>query len=147
MEEFTNDWQIERKDGYFDNYWKVKRFNGTDYKIEVLVEEKNKSVIFWVGASSGKKRKQIKSYKHEGVDRLGGIKALLWVKDEILKFPDYFASHPRNILYEGDKVYICIHWTDRRRRDIYYRSLSREGFEYTMFDNKKVLAKQYDVVP
>ena len=63
------------------------------------------------------------------------MKALIWCKDTILEFP---AEYNRD---KDLKQYICIGWSDNRRRNIYDR-LRRYGFEYSQIDNRKTLIKQ-----
>ena len=40
--------------------------------------------------------------------------------------------------------YVFCSWTDNRRRDVYYRYLSRKGYAYGKYDGRKVIYKIYD---
>lgn len=133
------DWELERREGYHDFYYKVKKFNGTDYKIEIQAEDNIKSVRFWVAVSSGNKRKALKVFAKNDAKRIGGLPAFMWVKEQMLSFPKYFINLKK---IKKEKVYLCVGWADNRRRDIYYRSLSREGFRYANIDGEKVLMKR-----
>lgn len=133
-----DNWEILKEEGYYDRYYKIKRFNNTDYKVDIMVEDLTKSIKMWIGASSGSKRKQIDSYQVDDVIRLGGVSALLWIKSEIFSFPKYYENKYKT----NKKIYLCIEWSDNRRRDIYSRSLLKEGFRFSMQDNKKILMKK-----
>lgn len=113
-------------------------FNGYRYKIEISTEERSKSIRLWVGLSSGKKRKELDIYGDKENKSLGGIKALFWVKKAILAFPEYYKNLYRT---EDVKLYICIHWADSRRRDIYKR-LEKDGFYFMTIDRSKTLIKE-----
>lgn len=128
----------ERDAVYKNEYICTKYFNGYKYIVIITVENKSKSTLFWVATSSGKKRSQIEEFENKKDKSFGGMKALLWVKEAMLSFPNYFKN-----IYEVDdiKTYICISWTDSRRRDIYER-LSRDGFNFMQVDGKKTLVKK-----
>jgi hypothetical protein len=51
-------------------------------------------------------------------------------------FPEYY----KNRVYQR-KEYICIGWSDKRRRDIYERLL-KDGFTFEMEYNRKILRKK-----
>ena len=113
-------------------------FNEYKYKVEISTEERSKSIRFWVGLTSGKKRKELNIYEDKKNKSLGGIKALLWAKKAILAFPNYFKE---KYVTDDVKLYICIHWADSRRRDIYQR-LERDGFYFSTIDGNKTLIKK-----
>ncbi|MFT6125746.1 MAG: hypothetical protein ACJAVA_000187 [Flavobacteriaceae bacterium] len=113
-------------------------FGKYKYLVEIWVEETTNSLRFWAAVSSGKKRKELMVFEDKSTKSLGGIKALLWVKNAILNFPEYYDE---NYYCEGFKVYICIRWSDNKRRDIYSR-LEKEGFYFMPIDNNKTLIKE-----
>lgn len=117
-----------------DFYYIEKEFNGSVYRIEIYIWEYPKSIKFWVGASSGRKRKDREIFIDKENKSTGGIKALIWIKDKIFEFPKFFGSKIKN-------QYICIRWSDNRRRDIYKR-LEKEGFQFTIDEGKKILRKK-----
>lgn len=117
-----------------DFYYSEKEFNGSVYRVEIYIWEYPKSIKFWVGASSGKKRKDREVFMAKDNKSTGGMKALLWIKEKLLEFPQYFGSPIKN-------QYICIHWADNRRRDIYQR-LQKEGFQFVNEEGKKILRKK-----
>ena len=41
------------------------------------------------------------------------------------------------------KIMIMISWVDNRRRDIYYKYLSKRGYKYEVVDGKKFICKIY----
>lgn len=52
-----------------------------------------------------------------------------------------------NVLEAYNKHYniiILVEWTDNKRRDIYYRYLSRYGYDYNTLFGSKVLMKKYE---
>lgn len=129
-----------------DICYKIKKFNSTYYKLTMQVEHFNKTIKTWVSVSSAKKRKHLDNvefeYDLEGVKRDGGIKALLWIKNEILNFYNDYNKDYKTELY--DKLYICIHWSNNKRRNVYSR-LQKEGFYFMNDENCKILMKEIKV--
>lgn len=122
-----------------EHYYIEKEFNGSVYRVEIYIWEYPKSVKFWVGASSGKKRKDRGIFMEKETKSPGGIKALLWIKEKVLEFPGYYSKNRWGF---GKKTqYICVSWADSRRRDIYQR-LQKEGFEFVFDEGKKFLRKR-----
>lgn len=120
---------------WLNTYEKTKNFNGYTYRVSIIVEETRKSLKFWASISSGKKREDLEVYEEKDVKSKGGIKALIWCKNTILEFPKEYDADKKL------KQFICIGWSDSRRRDIYDR-LRKYGFNYSQIDNRKVLSKQ-----
>ena len=105
------------------------------YTIMIYVEEiASKSVKFHIGVSSGKKRKHREVFEEKAYKSKGGLKALMWLKDKMLEFPVYYDSSVKN-------QYICIGWSDSRRRDIYKR-LKKYGFMFSFDSGEKILMKK-----
>jgi hypothetical protein len=100
--------------------------------------ESTKSIKLWVALSSGKKRKDLKIFEDKENKSFGGIKALIWVKKAILEFPEYYKEA---YITEDVKLYICIQWSDNRRRDVYKR-LEKDGFYFKHIDGSKALVKE-----
>lgn len=50
----------------------------------------------------------------------------------------------QNSFYNNQKkIMIMISWVDNRRRDIYYKYLSRRGYKYEIVDGQKFICKIY----
>lgn len=126
----------EHKD-YYRVYESSKVFNGCKYVIIIDIEMKEKSTRFWVAVTSGKKRSQRDQFEHKRDKSIGGMKALFWLRDEMLTFPAFFE---KRYISRGLPMHICIEWADSRRRDIYER-LRKEGFYFMNIDGKKILIK------
>ena len=121
---------------YTNLYYISKQFNGFTYNAVMTLEETDKSVKYWFSISSGKKRKDFEIFEEKDNKSFGGVSALFWLKECLLDFPTFFA--PR--LYSRNQ-YLVIGWADSRRRNIYQR-LEKEGFQFAMENNKKVLVKK-----
>lgn len=131
------DWN---KDKRFTNvYYKTNNFNGYQYNIIVTIEESDKTLKYWISASSGKKKRDFYVFDDKSEKSLGGIKALVWLKESMLEFPIFY----KNRVYKR-KEYICINWSDSRRRDIYSR-LQKEGFIFMNIDGNKCLMKKIKI--
>lgn len=115
-----------------------KKFGKYKYLVEVWVEDTSNSLRYWVAVSSGKKRKELDIYEDKPNKSLGGIKALLWIKNAILDFPKFYT---REYYTENFKIYLCVRWADSRRRDVYKR-LTKYGFYFMHIDNEKTLIKE-----
>jgi len=116
-------------------YYACETFNGCKYYIYFSIEQTYKSEKIWISASSGKKRKDSLIFEEKESKSTGGLKALIWLKDAMLSFPEWLGNPLKK------QQYICIGWADTRRRDIYER-LTKEGFTFTMENNNKVLMKK-----
>lgn len=123
---------------YTNTYFTTEKFNGYQYNVLVITEETDKSVKYWIHASSGKKRKEFEIFEDKENKSLGGIRALFWIKEAMFDFPEYFSKRTN---LKDKRQYILIGWSDSRRRDIYKR-LQKEGFQFTTVDGRKVLMKK-----
>jgi len=126
------DWKRHPEDRW--TYYQEETFNGYVYRVSISVYEWKKSTKFWVAASSGKKRKEKDIFEEKENKSLGGMKALLWIKNKMFEFPKWYNSTDEN-------QYILVHWADSRRRDIYQR-LIKEGFQFMVDDGRKILMKK-----
>lgn len=61
------------------------------------------------------------------------VKAFNLLEQEVIK---------ENKFYDK-KVMIMISWVDNRRRDIYYKYLSKRGYKYEIVDGQKFICKIY----
>lgn len=109
------EWELKERSTDYKIYTLLKDFNGDLYVITIYVEKSLKSDKFWIGVSSGKKRKHREIFEEKEQKSKGCLKALLWIKDSILEFTTWYRND-----YNKNQ-YICIHWVDSRRRDIYQR--------------------------
>lgn len=127
------------KDNRYTNVFTcTETFGKYKYVVEILVDYKPKTVRFWVALSSGKKRKELDVFEDKENKSFGGIRALFWVKKAILHFPEFYT---KGYITEDVKCFICIHWADSRRRNIYKR-LEKEGFYFMHIDGQKTLMKE-----
>lgn len=129
------DW--EKLPGWWNIYHKCKEFNGFTYSVQITVLENQKSQKFYVAVASGKKRKDMEVFEQKAEKSLGGMKALLWIKETVLEFPKYFNK----VKTAKKNQYICIGWADSRRRNIYER-LKKDGFIFMMDEGQKILIKK-----
>ncbi len=129
------EWKLKDKGQNYKVYTASKDFNGDLYVVTVYVDKSLKSDKFWIGVSSGKKRKHREVFEEKEYKSKGGIKALMWIKDCIFDFPVWYRND------YNKKQYICIHWSDSRRRDIYKR-LENYGFTFSFDGGEKILMKK-----
>ena len=131
------------KDTRYNNVFTCSEsFNGYKYTIEVTVEDKIKSLRFWIAVSSGKKRKELDIFEDKKNKSLGGLKALFWIKKAVLHFPTFYH---KGWMTDNTRMYICITWADSRRRDIYEKFLEKDGFSFMNIDGKKTLVKEISI--
>ncbi len=129
------EWERDtRYEGYY--YFKKETFNDFVYYLEAYVEYTFKKETYWFALSSGKKRKELDIYIEKERKSKGGLQALIWAKKEILDFPEFIGNPFRK------SRYIAIRWADNRRRDIYARTLLKEGFQFQIIEREKVLIKK-----
>ena len=127
------------KDKNYTNVWiTTKKFNGYQYNVIVIPDITDKTIKYWIHASSGKKRREFEIFEDKKNKSFGGIRALFFIRDAMYDFPKYFRN-TSNI--EGKKEYLMIGWADSRRRDIYQR-LEKEGFQFMMDGGNKILMKK-----
>ena len=125
------------KDKNYTNVWiTTKNFNGYQYNVIVIPDISDKTIKYWVHASSGKKRKEFEIFEDKKNKSLGGIRALFFIRDAMYDFPKYFSNRVR-----GRTEYLMIGWADSRRRNIYQR-LEKEGFLFMVDNGNKILMKK-----
>ena len=128
------DWM---KDKNYTNVWiTTKSFNGYQYNVIVIPDITDKTIKYWIHASSGKKRKEFEIFEDKKNKSLGGIRALFFIRDAMYDFPKYFSNRVR-----GRTEYLMIGWADSRRRNIYQR-LEKEGFLFMVDNGNKILMKK-----
>jgi len=129
------EWEYDRESDTFSTY---KYFGKYKYGVYIFPDCFSKSIHFRVGATSGKKRSELEVFEDKPNKSLGGIKALFWIKDAVLSFPEYYVKR-HNV--KGTKLYITIQWEDSRRKKIYSRLL-RYGFRFQTVVGEEVLTKR-----
>lgn len=128
----------EKDNSFEDTFYKIRKINNTYYKISLVFYFYNKSIKVNIGVSSGNKRKHLDSFEPNDYTRDGGVKALVWVKEELKSIPEFIESY---YFVGGRKKYLCIRWVDAQRRDVYSR-LQREGFYFVNEDGERFLIKK-----
>ncbi|MES2864064.1 MAG: hypothetical protein V4666_08095 [Bacteroidota bacterium] len=132
------EWERDKK---FTNVWHViQEFNGFKYEVVAVIEQTDKVDKFWFSAGSGKKRKELSVWEEKDKKSLGGIHALIWIKNMILSFPEYYTNSPYG--RSKKRRYLCIGWSDSKRRNIYERLL-KYGFVFQMEQGSKILIKKF----
>ena len=127
------------KDKNYTNVWiTTEKFNGYQYNVIIIPEQTDKSIKYWIQVSSGKKRKEFEIFEEKESKSLGGVRTLFWIKDAMYDFPKFYTE---KIGISKLSSYICIGWSDSRRRNIYQR-LQKEGFQFANYEGKKILMKK-----
>ena len=127
------------KDKNYTNVWlTTKKFNSYQYNVIIIPDITDKTIKYWIHASSGKKRKEFEIFEDKENKSLGGLRALFFIRDAMYDFPKFYAEK-RGI--SRLKAYICIGWSDSRRRNIYQR-LEKEDFQFANHEGKKILMKK-----
>lgn len=112
--------------------WRIKGLiNNSMYQMDFHTYYLNNSLRIYVALSSGKKRKELDYsglYKTNNSD--GGLKTLVWCKNQIKKF---IEEHKSLVRYYNDmeSIYIIVGWDDKKRREIYKAKLKDLGFYMT----------------
>lgn len=119
----------------YEMYSAKEKFDGIVYNLIIYVWEQRSTELFWIGLSSGNKRKDLRVFEDKPKKIPASLKGLLWAKDMILKFPEYYGNKLNK------KQYLCISWADSRRRDIYSR-LEKYGFKFDFIGGQKALIKE-----
>ena len=129
-----------KSDKYQDCFYTSKEFNGFTYNVVISVEKTDKSIKYYVAVSSGKKRKEFDIFEEKLNKSFGGIKALFFVRDAIFDFPIFYSSR----ISSKDKrnKYLCIGFSDSRRKKIYQRYLEKDGFILMRDNNYNILMKK-----
>lgn len=128
------EWHKDKR--YTNIYYTSKKFNGYQYNVVITLETTDKSVKYYVSVSSGKKRKEFEIFEEKENKSFGGIRSLLWIKEAMYDFPNFYAQY-----VENRNEYLCIGWSDSRRRDIYER-LKKENFIFMQEAGRKILMKK-----
>ena len=125
---------------YQDCFYTSKEFNGYTYNVVISVEKSDKSIKYYVAVSSGKKCKEFDIFEEKLNKSFGGVRALFWIREAIYNFPIFYSSR----ISSEDKrnKYICIGWSDSRRKKIYKRYLEKDGFILMRDNNYNILMKK-----
>ena len=83
-----------------------------------------------------KKRKLLNIFEEKIEKSFNGLKPLIIAKKIMYEFGEYYKKEWINY---GD-VFLCIQWSDNRRKNIYSRLL-KEGFRFSKVDKKTTLIK------
>ncbi len=120
------EWErYERDDLSFNGYYHIFRKEALFGKIKFrILASVNPDLDVFIGVSSGRKRKQLEIFEDKGEKNIGcGIEVLKWIKQSVLEFPEWHANNHSYPLRS-----LQIQASDKRRWEIYKRSLVREGF-------------------
>ena len=104
-----------------EHYLTTKTFGNCTYYLFFTIQDAK----VWVSLSSGNKRKYALVFEEKEVKSTGGLKALLWAKETMLLFPDWYLSRP----CANHIIMLCIKPADNRRKIIYQRGLEPLGFK------------------
>lgn len=135
--EFTKNIEEE----YINSYSTTFKINNSFYKISFFPRYKNKSVRYYIGVTSGIKRKELLLESIEKYNKsTGGIKALIEIKKCII----YFIENVNDIdsyFKEYTKAYIIVNWENNRLRNIYISKLKSLNFYISNDLGNKCLTK------
>lgn len=104
-----------------DYIYKSRNEHGQSITLECYVFEEDKinNKIYWnVSFHIGKRKRILKDFEDMTTTGKDGIKSLLWAKNCIIDVRKNIKKD-----YKDYKNIICIYWTDKRRRDVYYKNL------------------------
>lgn len=128
------------------SYLLKKKFqSGVTVEIELYLEEHSFDGPMYaqVAMRSYTKRKQLHQPDYEfSIRGKDGLEPALWATKCLSEFPEFFFKE-LNFKHKDRLVY-NIYWSDARRRDVYYKWLSRYGFFFDSSDGTKCLSKIYD---
>ena len=125
---------------YQDCFYTSKEFNGYTYNVVISVEKSDKSIKYFVAVSSGKKRKEFDIFEEKLNKSFGGVRSLFWIREAIYDFPVFYSA--RISSKDMRNKYLCIGWSDSRRKKIYQRYLEKDGFIMMRDNNYNVLMKK-----
>lgn len=121
-------------------YYAKTKFSNGQTGIIVFWKECLNEVIEWnVSFAINNKRKRIKAWleNEESMDIATGkcgLEGLIWAKNSLLAFEDFIKSDFFN-------QRIAISWSDNRRKRIYKRYLTKEGYRFIIHYGKEFLIK------
>lgn len=119
------------------------KIEGQIVEVQIDCDERNNCpsrTRHWnIGLTIGTKRKHFEKYHdHKEVCGKIGLKGLLFAKAAIQYFEDYL----KYTKYKNYKNILYVTWLDNRRRDAYAYGLKKLGFNFGIYDKKKVLLKE-----
>lgn len=135
---WVTDTEPQTLDDYFPLYSYTTKIDGQTVEVEFESFEPytHRGIRHWnIGLTIGSKRKNFSSY-HQKKETTGkiGIQGLLFAKAAIQHFEENWCEKGEDAIYA--------HWLDNRRRNVYEFGLKKLGFDYKMFNGKKVLYKE-----
>jgi len=140
-EEFENTYDHENC-----TYVLKKKFDsGATVEMEFYLGEYSTEgpMLVEVGLRTFTKRKQKDQPDFEfSVRGKDGLEPAIWATKNLLEFPEFLFSEP--FYQHKDRLVYTISWSNARRRDIYYKWLSRYGFYFDVSFGSKCLTKIYE---
>ena len=127
---------VEATDESLDYHFTEFYVNDVKYRMEFLIDLTLNSTKIYASISSGKKRKLLNVFEEKKEKSNNGLKPLIIAKNIMYEFGCYYKKEWINY---GD-VFLCIQWSDNRRKNIYARLL-KEGFKFTKVDKIPTLIK------
>ena len=119
------------------------KIEGQIVEVQIDCDERNNCpsrTRHWnIGLTIGTKRKHFEKYHdHKEVCGKIGLKGLLFAKAAIQYFEDYL----KYTKYKNYKNILYVTWLDNRRRNAYAYGLKKLGFNFGIYDKKKVFLKE-----
>lgn len=130
-----------------DHSYTVKRKFKSGNTVEMIFSVRQFSsdgpLYVYVDLRSYAKRKHTNSPDfYHSIKGRDGLEPAMWATSLLLNFPEFLLA--QHHLRDRDRVIYTIYWSDSRRRDVYYKWLSRYGFYFGMDEGQKCLTKVYD---
>ena len=132
----TKFYYVEATEESLDYHFTELYVNEVKYRMEFLIDLTLNSTKIYTSISSGKKRKLLNIFEEKIEKSFNGLKPLIIAKKIMYEFGEYYKKEWINY---GD-VFLCIQWSDNRRKNIYSRLL-KEGFRFSKVDKTTTLIK------
>jgi hypothetical protein len=128
---------------YDSGYYNTKKLsNGQTATILFFKDNLKRDIEYSVAFVIANKKKHIKQWLLEEKDVLSdketgncGLEGLIWAKKQLFEFEEFIKER------YNEKTFICIYWTDNRRRNVYEKVLKKIGYEMNYRHSRKCLSK------
>ena len=125
---------------YREPYIQEKIGNQTFFLKMELYDETLDTLYYNIHMGVYSKRKHaVENELNARMTGLNPIQVVIFARKAFVALEEYLVDKCIN----SHNVHISCNWVDNRRRDAYYKFLSKRGYEYGRMDNRKIIYKLF----
>ena len=128
-----------------ENDWYIfkEKIDNQTFFMEFQVYDETEDTSY-INICMGVFNKRKHAERNENEVRITGQNPIKTVMTAIRAFNELEKVAIERELWTHDRVHVSCWWVDNRRRDAYYKFLSKRGYQFGNFEGKKVIFRVYE---